>query len=133
MVINDSRRFDEFAKSCGNKYLAVRVIAKWARDLGEKFNEYNISESKLLEIVLNGKWYYSEYEMMQRKTVNDADHIQDFLEWVMDDSVVEEVKYLYQKSVKNKGLQLCTNPYFTQGQRSKTNILLRMIWYSTDK
>ncbi len=131
MVINDSKRFDEFAKSCGNRYLAVRVIAKWARDLGEKFSEYNISESKLLEIVLNGKWYYTDAEMAQRRTVSDDDHIQEFLEWTLDDLIVEEVKYLYKKSIQNRGLQLCTNPYLTQGQRSKTNILLRMIWYST--
>ena len=130
MVINDSVRFDEFAKSCGNKYLAVRIIARWARDLGEKFSEYSISESKLIEIVLNGKWYYTEYEMMQRRRASDDDHLEEFLDWVLDETIIEEVKYLYQKSVKNRGLQLCTNPYFTSGQRSKTNILLRMLWYS---
>lgn len=131
MVINDVRRFDEFAESCGNRYVAVRTIAKWARDLGEKLNDYHISESKLIEIILNGK-YYSEAEMDHRRRINDDDHIEDLLEWVIDDEIANEVRYLYRQSIRKRTLQYCSNLKFSQGEISKINILLRMLWYSTN-
>lgn len=131
MILADVARFDEFAESLGNRYLAVKVIARWARDLGMKFNEYHISESKLIEIILNGK-YYSEAEMAQRRDAFKCDNIDDFLEWVIDDRIVKEVKHLYKKSICNKKLELCTNPDFSSGEVAKINILIKLIMYSTD-
>lgn len=129
MVINDVARFNEFAESCGNRYLAVRILAKWARELGEELHEYHISESKLLEIILNGK-YYTDNQMSQRRSKS-ADNLDDFLEWISDDRVINEVKYLYRQSVRRKRLQGCKNKTLSHGQRSRTNILLKMLWYST--
>lgn len=131
MVSKDSKRFKEFSKSCGNTYLAVRILSKWARELGEKFKEYRISESKLIETVLSGKCFYSEYQMLQRKAETDDDRIEDFLSWVLDDDIVEEVKYFYKLSINNKKLTRCTNIAFSDGKRGRINVLLKMIWYST--
>lgn len=131
MISNDTIRFKQFAESCGNNYLAIKIISKWTRELGNKFSEYRISESKLLETVLSGKCFYTEYEMMKRRSSNDDDHIEDFLSWVVDDEVVDEVKYMYAKSISIRRLAKCRRDDLTPGQLSRVNILLRMIWYST--
>lgn len=131
MVLNDIKRFNEFADSCVNRYVAVQTIAKWARDLGSELSDYRISESKLIEIILNGK-YYTKGELSQRKRDDDPDHISDILEWAIDEKIVDEVKRLYRLSIKNKRLQSCNNTKFTSGEQSKINILLRMLWYSIE-
>ena len=132
MVIKDLKRFDEFARSFGNRYLAVRLISKWARELGQKFSEYSILESRLLAAVLDGRCFYSEEELAIRKKPTTDDHIEEFLEWVIDDDIVAEVKNLYKQSIKNRKLTECSNPNFSSGQIARTNVLLRMIWYSAD-
>ena len=131
MVTKDFERFNEFSHSCGNTFLAVRTVAKWARDLGIKFHEYHISESKLIQMIISGGCYYTDAEMLKRRTYSDDDHIDDILNWVIDDDIVAEVKRLYRSSIKERHLTSCDSDRFTKGQTSKINILLKMIWYST--
>lgn len=130
MVLNDIKRFDEFSESCGNRYLAVRTIARWARDLGKDLSEYRISESKLIEIVLNSK-YYSKSELAQRKIRYRDDGIEDVLEWISDNKISNKVIQLYRQSIKERHLLECKDNTFTEGQKSRINVLLRMLWYST--
>lgn len=133
MVIKDLERFEELAKSCGNHYLAIRWISQWARELGSEYSDYQISESKLLEWVVSGKCPYLENQLEARRVICTDDGISDFLEWVMDDEIVDEVKSLYKQSVRKHKLQTCKRTDFNQYRISRTNILLRMIWYSTNK
>lgn len=132
MVINDLQRFNEFADSIGNRYDAVIILSQWARDLGHKFSEYRISESKLINNVLTGRCFYSDDEMYNRKVNSDYDNLQEFLYNVLDNSIVEEVKKLYTLSIREHKLHFCDNSEFSKGKQAKINILLKMIWYSVN-
>lgn len=131
MAIEDILRFNEFAESVGNRYLASKIIAKWARELGKEYKDYYIVESKLLQWVVTGRCPYVEAELESRKIETDYDRVKDFLSWVMDEEVFEEVISLYKESVRHQHLQRCDNTKMNSSRRSRVNILLRMIWYSS--
>lgn len=133
MVIEDFNIFNNYAQSCGNRFEAVNLISRWARNLGGQFNEYRISESKLLSTVLSGKWFYSQSEMERRKIADSLDDVDDFLSWTLDKHIVSEIKRMYSLSIRSKhGLLLSKNNIFSKGELTKINILLRMIWYSEE-
>lgn len=131
MVTKDFNRFDELAESCGNRYLAVRFIAKYSRSLGKQYHEYHIFESKLIQWVITGRCPYIESDMLKRKIHIDDDKVEDFLSWVTDIEVADEVIKLYKKSVNRKHLLICNNNRLGQSRKSRVNVLLRMLWYST--
>lgn len=123
-------RFKELADSCGNTYLAVRWVAQWCRALGAEYKNYHICESKLLTWVVTGHCPYVKSQLEVRRKIIDDDGINEFLEWVTDDEIIDEVHELYKKSVKQHHLVECTRNDFSDGRRGRANILLRMIWYS---
>lgn len=129
MLLNDLNRFEEFAESCGNRYLAIRWISKWARQLAAEYRDYAIAESKLLQWVITGHCPYieSELELHRRPTLDDE--LSEVLEWVSDKEVVSEVRNLYIKGIKNRRLITCSRKDFSKSKISRTNILLRMVWY----
>ena len=131
MKIEDFDRFNELAESCGNRYVAVIWVANWARNLGEQYADYHISESKLLEWVITGHCPYTHSQLESRRQNQiDESIIESVLEWVTDADVESEVRELYKKSVKSRKLIISQNTNLSLGQQTRTNILLRMIWYS---
>lgn len=130
MVIEDLNRFAELARSLGNDYLAIKLVSEWSRALGQDNSEYQIAESKLLQWVITGHCPYIESELATRRYRLDPDNIDELLVWVSDEEIANEVRYLYKQSVKHHKLSICQRKDFSNGRKSKTNILLRMIWYS---
>lgn len=130
MNVSQYSRFQDFAKDCGNRFLAIKFLVRWARDLGSEFSEYHISESKLLDTVFSGRCFYSSEQLVRRKSYTEYDEIEDFLSWTLDKNIVKEVKRAYIQSLRNKKLTLSNSKKFTKGECSKINVLLRMIWYS---
>ena len=132
MVIKELERFQELAESFGNKYLAVKLVSFWARDLGIENKDYHIIESKLIEWVITGKCPYTEKQLERRKVLEDPDGVEEFLCWVSDKRVSDYVKCLYKKSVRCRHLILCQGDNtLTQGQIRRINILIRMLWWFT--
>lgn len=131
MGIPDVMRFNEFAKSVGNRYLATQLISQWARELGKEYKDYYIVESKLLQWVLTGRCPYVESELEARRFYTDHDKAEDFLAWVSDKEVREEVLELYKQSARNHHLLRCDNKSLGESRRARVNILLRMLWYSS--
>lgn len=133
MVTEDLYRFEHLSEKLGNRYLAVRFISSSARSLGVEKKEYHIAESKLIQWILTGHCPYTEKQLQSRRAVSDDDGVDDFLSWVSDQDIVDEVKSLYKSSVKMHSIVYCKNNKFNQGQIDRINILLRMIWYSICK
>lgn len=132
MVIRELDRFNELANSLGNKYQAIKLVSAWARDLGKQYSEYHIDEAKLLDWVINGRCPYLETELEKRKSVYTDDGVDEFLMWVSDEAVTDEVKRLYKKSIRSHQLIYCSKSDFNKAQISRCNILLRMLWYSAN-
>ena len=130
MATKDLYRFDELAESCGNRYLAIRFIAKWSRSLGKQYAEYQIIESKLIQWVITGRCPYIESELARRKVRTDDDKIEEFLSLISDKEVVKEVISTYKKSIKHRHLLECRNSSIGNGRNSRANVLLRMMWYT---
>lgn len=131
MEIKDLDRFRELAESCGNQYLAINLISRWARELGDQYADCQIDESKLLQWVITGHCPYLESELAYRRIRNDDSTLNDILEWVTDNEISDEVRDLYRLSVKQKHIVYCIRADFNQSQIDRVNILLRMAWYST--
>lgn len=131
MVTKDLDRFQELEESCGSRYLAVQFISKWARGFGQEYKRYSIAESKLIQWVISGKCPYTEAQLLHRTIVSNDDGLEDFLCWVSDEEIQNEVKHLYKLSIKHKHLVYCKRADFTNGQVSRTNVLLRMFWFSS--
>lgn len=131
MKIEDIDRFNQLAESCGNRYLAVTWVANWARNLGKQYADYHIQESKLLDWVITGHCPYTDSQLESRRQNSMGESIiESVLEWVTDVDVKNEVRELYKKSVKSRKLITSENTNLSLGQQTRTNILLRMIWYS---
>jgi hypothetical protein len=132
MKIEDLDRFNELAESCGNRYLAVTWVANCARNLGKQYADYHIPESKLLDWVITGHCPYTDSQL-ERRRQNQIDEsiIESVLEWVTDADVESEVRRLYKKSVKSRKLITSENTNLSPGQQTRTGILLRMIWCSS--
>lgn len=130
MGIEELVRFNELAESCGNKYLAIKFISYNARMLGHETREYHLVDSKLIDWVLHGKCPYNSEEMLHRRIVENTDNVEEFLSWVEDTEVKDEVKRLYKLSVNKHYLMCCDNNNLSPGKVSRVNVLLRMLWYS---
>ena len=130
MEIKDLFAFKELETKCGNRYLAIKYLSDSARKLGKQYKEYHISESKLIQWALTGRCPYSENHMWRRLHAND-DGLDEFLIWITDTEIADEVKRCYKQSVRNRCLTLCEDNYFSQSQLDRINVLLRMAWYST--
>jgi len=130
MDMKDLNKIKTIEKACGNRYLAIKILSKHARQLGEKNKVYHISESKLLEWILTGECPYTKNELALRKLISEnVDNIYDYLSDVDDELVCDRVTELYKQSIRKRRLQSCTDKDISPGRRSRINILLRMIWY----
>lgn len=130
MDMKDLEKLKTIEEACGNKYLAIKILSRSARRLGEKNAVYHISESKLLEWILTGKCPYTKNELAVRKLISEnVDNIYDYLSYVDDEVVCDKVIELYKRSVQKRQLQRCTDKSISPGKQSRINILLRMIWY----
>ena len=133
MEIHDLDRFNKLAEAVGNRYQAIMFLSDTARCLGRKYACYRLSESALLEWVITGTCPYSKAAMERRKIISeDVDHIDEYLEYVDDDTVQAVVRKLYKQSINEHHLILCKDENLSSGRRSRINILLRMIWYHFD-
>ena len=131
MDLSDLDRMKDLERSCGNRYLAVNFIADAARSLGKQMKDYQIMESKLIEWVIKGKCPYTE-QQLDRMKYNASDHTVDsYLEWVSDQSVSNAVRKAYKQSLRNRKLTLCEDSSLSKPRLDRTNILLRMIWFSS--
>ena len=131
MEIREIDRFNELAESCGNRYAAIKLVSKWARDFGIEFKDCHILESRLIQWVITGKCPYVEEELQKRRIVPNEDKINEVLCWVSDKSITNEVRYLYKESVHHRRLLTCNNNKLSKGQISRVNVLLRMTWFYT--
>lgn len=130
MVTTEFEAFNKIEQACGNRYMAIMLLAKAARNLGNKFHSACICESKLIQWILTGSCPYSKSKLETRKIISETiDDIEDQLEFVDDEIVRQEVIKQYKQSIKNKRLTLCNNTDISEGKTARINILLRMIWY----
>ena len=132
-TIQSLQRFNELANDIGNRYEAVMLVCQWARQLEQQYSNYHISSSKLIDWVIQGKCPYNNAELLSRRIITRDDEIDNLLEWVGDEEVKKEVKYLYKKSVKHRHLELRDDVNINKYKRSRINIILRMMWYSVDQ
>lgn len=131
MVIHDLDRFNNIAEACGNRYVAIQLIAKAARSLGQATRHYSISESKLLEWIITGSCPYSQKSLERRQVFNEKlDDVMDILCYVTDQIVIDEVTVCYRNSIRHRKLTLCKREDISKHRVNRINILLRMIWYN---
>lgn len=131
MVIDDLNKFRELEESCGNRYLAVQFVIKCTRILEIKYSGCGLNTSKLIEWVISGESPYTAKEIERRKLIlNDKTELTEFLSWVSDEEICDQVEKYYKLSTANRHLTLCTNDQVAQGVRSRINVLLRMIWFA---
>lgn len=130
MTIESLMKFNDLAEVCGNRFLAVKMIAKQSRRLGKEYSDYCISESKLIDWVLTGKCPYSDEAMFRRKRDRDDPIVKEILEWVDDLEVAEEVREIYSESIRTHRIVESRNANLSPYRQRRATILLRMIWYS---
>ena len=132
MVIDQLNRFNELVKSCGNRYLAIHLVSQWARKLGQDYSKYRLNESDLLEWVIVGKCPYSDFEMAIRYVYHKPTELDQYICYVSDEEVTDEVRKLYAQSINQRKLKLCRNNTLPKHKVIRINILLRMAWFSVE-
>lgn len=131
MVIKDLDKFNELEQLCGNRYLAVQFIIRCTRQLEKKYLGCGLNTSKLIEWVITGESPYTLQEIEKRRLIwQDTNELVEFLCWISDEEVSEEVKKCYKLSLNNHHLTLCCNSKLSEGTRSRVNVLLRMVWFT---
>lgn len=121
--------FDELVDKCGNRYLAVKFISKKARFLDSKLAK-SVLISKLMTWVLTGKEIDIESNINNLYKLNpDLIVMENYLEFVGDESVKRQVRKSYIASVRNRHLVYDTSEGLNRYKQNRANILLRMIWY----
>lgn len=122
--------FNKLAEACGNRYVAIKWLSSETRRLFAKNRNYSLLESRVLTWALTGTCPYSRFELERRNISHKVDHIDELLEFVLDEDVCNEVRTFYKISVKNKQLTLCDRVDLGESRLERTNILLRMAWYN---
>lgn len=129
MDLSEQRMFDELVDKCGNRYLAVKFISKKARFLDSKLAK-SVLISKLMTWVLTGKEIDIESNINNLYKLNpDLIVMENYLEFVGDESVKRQVRKSYIASVRNRHLVYDTSEGLNRYKQNRANILLRMIWY----
>lgn len=129
MDLSEQRMFDELADKCGNRYLAVKFISKKARFLDSKLAK-SVLISKLMTWVLTGREIDIESNINNLYKLNpDLIVMENYLEFVEDESVKRQVRKSYIASVRNRHLVYDTSEGLNRYKQNRANILLRMIWY----
>lgn len=120
--------FQKIEEACGSRYVAIQWVVKETRRLEHLTRHYNIPESKMITWALTGQCPYSKNQLQYRKISKKTDHLDDLLEYVLDEEVKQQVFTFYKLSVKSKRLQLCDRVDLGESRLSRVNILLRMAW-----
>ena len=126
MLNSDLTIFNEFAEKVGNRYVAAKYIADSARCFATHLPKY-IIESYLIHWVLIGE--KPEHIQVKVRDPEDIRYMNDLLCWIDDEEVVDAVKELYSKSIKNRHLVYQSTKSLSKYQQDRASILLRMIWY----
>ena len=128
MEIQRLIEFNKIEEACGNRYVAVQWLTRETRRLEKITKDYNIPESKMITWALTGYCPYSIHQLECRKRPDHLDHLDELLEFVLDEKVKEAVCTFYKLSVKHKRLILCDLADLGESRVSRVNILLRMAW-----
>ncbi len=121
--------FNELARACGNRYLAVKFLAQKSRILGKQ-TEGIVLESKLISWALTGIQPYDDKELEKRKYFDsDIAQLEDYLCYVDDEEICEQVRKYYKLSVRNKHVTLDASNTLDEYRQMRVNVILRMIWY----
>lgn len=132
MYSNDITLFNELATKCGNRYLAVKFVSTIARDLGHEAKGVVI-ESKLITWALTGKCPYTKDELEYRQQHDsDVAELEDYLCYVSDEAIANQVRKYYKISLRNRHLTLDESNVLDKYYQMRTNIILRMAWYGFD-
>ena len=121
--------FNKLANICGNRYLAVKYLSSQSRSLGAQ-SEGTVLESKLLTWALTGTPPYSIEEMRRRKEYDsDVAELEDYLCYVDDEEVANQVRKYYRISLRNRHVVLDDSSTLDTYRQMRVNVILRMIWY----
>ena len=129
MSLSELDQFNELARACGNRYLAVQYIAKASRYLNRTIPE-RVLESKLISWALTGEKpdlsKYTATFYLENPEIADVLY---FLDYVEDIRVKKAVIALYRASVNKKHLTYTCDEYIDPAIESRVRVLLRMLWY----
>ena len=128
MEIQRLIEFNKIEEACGSRYVAIQWLTRETRRLEELTKNYNIPESKMITWALTGICPYSNFQLECRKRPKQIDHLDELLEFVLDDEVKGAVCTFYKLSVRRKRLLLCDRVELGESRLSRVNILLRMAW-----
>ncbi len=129
MLESSLKLFNELAEVCGNRYLAIKYLSHQSRDLGHQ-SKGKVTESKLISWALTGEQPYSNQELERRKVLDiDIAELEDYLCYVDDKEVANQVRKYYQLSVRSKHVVLDTSQSLDLYRQMRVNVILRMIWY----
>jgi len=132
-VYNNLKLFNELADKCGNRYLAARYLASVARNFGlNPQSKGIILESKLLTWALTGQEPYTKEELDRRRRNqidSDVAELEDYLCYVDDEEVANQVRKYYKKSLNSRHVVLDDSSTLDKYRQMRVNIILRMAWY----
>ena len=121
--------FNKLARLCGNRYLAVKYLASQSRDLGDQYKGV-LLESQLLTWALTGIPTYDLKELERRKHYDsDIAQLEDYLCYVDDEEVCDQVRKYYKISLRSKHVILDDSNTLDDYRQMRVNIILRMLWY----
>lgn len=125
---NEHKLFDELADKCGNRYLAVKYIAKLGRYLNYDVPG-GLLGSQLLTWALTGQQPETKFDFNNYYKVNaELACLEETLEYVTNDAVKRSVRKSYALSVRHHHLIYHYDDSLDQYEQGRVRILLRMIW-----
>lgn len=121
--------FNELAEACGNRYLATKYLASQSRVLGRQ-SQGLVLESKLITWALTGVQPYDDEELERRRCYDvDVAELEDYLCYVNDKEIADQVRKQYILSLRNKHVVLDDSQTLDVYRQMRVNVILRMIWY----
>lgn len=125
----DNEVFKEYRNACGgDKFAAVRCIAKSARKLAKE-SEYAILDSSALAAILRKKHPKDIERRIKNLKDTEADRVLDnILDYINDMDVLESVIASMKESVKNRNLVYVYNEIKSEDTRARVRILCKIIW-----
>ena len=132
-MLNNLKQFNELAEKCGNKYLTAKYLAASARNFGLNPKYHGlILESKLISWALTGIQPYSDKELEKRRRLqvdSDLAEVEDYLCYVDDEEVKEQVRKYYRASIRSKHVVLDESNKLDKYRQMRVNVIVRMMWY----
>lgn len=119
--------FNKLADQVGNRYLAVKFLARASRNLARNYDVCAL-ESELLTWALTGDLPDLTQRKYQSLRSQEIYNLYDTMSYVQDKEVVDTVVEGYKQSVKAHHLLYHQNPSLDEYRQGRANILLRMVW-----